>query len=277
MSNGMHESVVGAAQIQDVDESTFERFAQYVYTRSYSAANPTCSDRGEQKRESVNASAVVCPSQENNLGQVDSGETLVLLSDGELPTHPPKMRKKMKKMAQKKSLEVAALQTLSIDAVADPVELELDQMTCIGGIYSRREQDLDQGPGFSYLEHFLSHARLYVFADQRQIDGLATLTASRLEESLQQFHYYDERAEDIVCLVDYIYENTPSLQHGDEKLRAIAVTHVANHVEDLKSSPVFGDLLERGGQFSKDLFSGLAARVVRLQHNTSIAPRYRWP
>ena len=277
MSNGMHESKVGAAHLQDVDEGTFKRFSQWVYTRSYTAADAMWINEKDLEQKSVDDSTAVCQTQHNDPEQASSVGKVVFLSDGERPTPPQKMSKKCKKkkkQTQEESLQQTELQTLSIDDALESVEP--DQMTCIGGIYSKKEQDLRQGTDFTYLEHFLSHARLYVFADQRQIDELAMLTASRLNESLQQFHYYDERAEDIVYLIEYIYENTAILQQRNDKLRHIAVTHVTNHLEDMISSAIFNNLIERGGQFAKDLLAGIAARVNEMKGNIFASPRSEW-
>lgn len=55
-----------------------------------------------------------------------------------------------------------------------------------------------------------------------------------------------------MALTEYVYENTPTLQHEDDKLRQIVVAGVAEHLDDLVSYSMFNDLIGRGGLFVQE-------------------------
>ena len=82
-----------------------------------------------------------------------------------------------------------------------------------------------------------------------------------MEEALARFLYYNQRAEDVVRLTEYVYENTADLESNDDMLRRALVEHAALQFKQLASTPVFSTLLGEGGQFVKDLCWKTAERL----------------
>jgi len=233
MNNGMLESKRGSAWLEDVDEGTFARFSEWVYAKNYSAAPP---------RKVEGASGLEL-NQESSKGKREKQPAALRTYPEDVPMLAGLFEEFS--LAEQGFCEA----NIKIEPASDP--------------------DIDQGPNHEYLEHFLSHARLYVFADQRQIAPLKELTASRLKTALVGFRYYNQRAEDVAHLIEYVYENTTSLKSSDDVLRRTLVEHAALQFENLTSTPVFTKLLEEGGQFVKDLCWKTAERLGKSPYSSS--------
>ena len=100
---------------------------------------------------------------------------------------------------------------------------------------------------------FLGHARLYVLADKYDIELLKALALNKLHETLCKFYLSKARYGDVVELVRYAYESTPSRMPRDA-LRELAIQYVGEAREVAKSEQGL-NLIEQNGQFARDLFS----------------------
>ena len=60
----------------------------------------------------------------------------------------------------------------------------------------------------NYIEVFLCHTKLYVFANRYDVDSLREICLHKLQRTLIEFILDDKRAEDIVNLLRYNYSNT---------------------------------------------------------------------
>ena len=69
-------------------------------------------------------------------------------------------------------------------------------------------------PQENYTEVFLSHARLYVFAEKYDIQPLKKLSRQKLQHTLAIYTLYPERVGDITTLLKYVYVNTAETIDG---------------------------------------------------------------
>lgn len=83
-----------------------------------------------------------------------------------------------------------------------PRSLEAMRQTC--------KQVPNAHPNKNFLPVFLGHAKLYMFADMYDVDPLKALALNKLHQILLTFKLYARRVGDVVELVGYSYENTPS-------------------------------------------------------------------
>jgi hypothetical protein len=103
---------------------------------------------------------------------------------------------------------------------------------------------------------FLSHAKLYVFADIYGIKRLAMLSLYRLQQALVVFELFDNRLEDVVELVRYCFEDTVP-----DELRLLVTLYVACNVEKLWKSSNFHNLICEHGELSMSLIGMLLDRL----------------
>lgn len=110
----------------------------------------------------------------------------------------------------------------------------------------------------AYKDVFLSHARLYVFAEKWDIARLRMLSLKKLHKTLCVFTPYEERDEDIVALMRYSYANT---ERSDDPLRSLVIHYAACVVEKLVPSSKFKALLKEQGDLASDLVVKMIDRL----------------
>jgi hypothetical protein len=230
----MRESQEGCVRLDDVDSQTFSRFVEWLNTDTYSVpAAPdfkSVSDRGDECQSDVTSQSALLP-------------TWVV--DGDVfPTSEEQMFPQRRVSPRQFDLPGVAIR---------PILRQIDQTQ---GRSPDTYESILQASCFA-------HAKLYVFADQRQISALQQLTAKRLQETLQTLNQSAEQALLITSLVDYAYENTAGMNIEDNPLRLVMVETAAEQLERLIPSPVFLELLEEGGQFVMDLVREMMARALR--------------
>ena len=114
-----------------------------------------------------------------------------------------------------------------------------------------------------YTEVFLSHARLYVFAEKYEIQPLKVMAIQQLHQTLAIYTLYPERVGDIVELLRYVYANTAEADDGTEELRAMLVHYVGYEMDILVKAPEFKELLlEEGGALLSD-FMGMVEKRIK--------------
>ncbi|KAL8887749.1 MAG: hypothetical protein Q9215_004723 [Flavoplaca cf. flavocitrina] len=105
----------------------------------------------------------------------------------------------------------------------------------------------NRGANKDYTEVFLSHARLYVFADKYDIQPLKTLALEELHDTLATYILYRGRTGDILALLRYVYANTGQSARGGEGLRMLLRDYLGYEMSDLMKDGQFKVLmLERG-------------------------------
>lgn len=99
-----------------------------------------------------------------------------------------------------------------------------------------------------YTSTFLSHARLYVFAECYGVTGLMELSLNELHGALVAFTLYEERVNDVVELVRYCYDNLVP-----DALREMITLYSVCKIEKLWVSEEFQVLVEAHGELSRSL------------------------
>ncbi|KND89567.1 hypothetical protein TOPH_05669 [Tolypocladium ophioglossoides CBS 100239] len=226
VNGGMREAHDGCAIWEQVDEKTFTRFGQYMYTGDYDAADPVASSASTTKDTSSNGT--------DGLQDRDIDEWFVPPDEYSVvwKTKKPSYSSRRRRLWN-----------------------EFENAQDYGPARCPRPRK-NTDPRASYREVFLSHARLYVFADCYGISQLAQLSFLKLRGTLVAFELFDERTGDVVELLRYCY-----MDPVPEKLRELVVHFVACHVEKLWKNEEFQGLVEAYGELSRALVGKLLARL----------------
>ena len=118
-------------------------------------------------------------------------------------------------------------------------------------------------PNEDYSDVFLSHAKLYVFADTYDISTLKTLALENLQTVLAIFTLYKERTGDIIALLKYIYAHTrESAADGTEDLRTLLTHYMGFEMETLmKDEDLRVLMIDDQGALLSDFFKAVDERV----------------
>ena len=120
----------------------------------------------------------------------------------------------------------------------------------------------NQASNEDYTEVFLSHARVYVFAEEYDIQLLKALALDELHATLQNFNLYPERTGDIISLLRYIYANTGEIVDGVEDIRTVLKHYVGFEMYTLMKDNDFGYLMiEDGGALLGDFLKMVEQRI----------------
>lgn len=287
----MKEAKERDALIEDIDPPTFARFGQYVYTGTYQAAEhelllgaesigeDTRNELREGCRESVPEVAAT---------EQDPFEDGVITSEGaSVETQDPwgsfavtakkstKLKKDRKKATQSMWDEPPPPSPVAAD---EPQYMNSSPGQSSGKLnlqerrkweeFTAREYDVDSQediaqaranaePCEEYTEVFLSHARIYIFADRYSIEALKQLTLRRLHQTLVKFTLYEERIPDITCLLSFSYNNTPDRTGTVDELRLLVVKYISCHIKRIHSDTSFVHMMKAEGPLSIDLLQEL--------------------
>lgn len=240
MINGeMVEAQQGFAFLKDTDEGTMARFAEWAYKGYYTPANFKIEDSSPPSS---------CLSNE------EEGETTSL----EQP-YPP----------------IDPTETSAVDQ-QDQTENEVRTSEELKEAFLRREyvvrRDVidipparaNQEKSEDYTEVFLSHARLYVFAEKYDIQLLKTLAFERLHHTLATYTLYQNRTGDIMTLLRFVYDNTQNYAGTVDDLRKMMRDYVGFEMNVLIKDKQFSALIiEDGGPLLLDFMDKVAERIPR--------------
>ena len=111
-------------------------------------------------------------------------------------------------------------------------------------------------------EVFLSHARLYVFADKYDIQALKCLAFEELHAALAVFSMHQQRTGDILLLLRYIYAETVETKPGIENLRTLLTDYMETEIETLIEDEGLGELMiEDGGPMLADFLKMMRKKL----------------
>lgn len=265
----MSEAQAGCAWLEDVEESTFIRFSQFAYTGDYNAADP------EILLSSSNIASTIPEPPTIETDSPVAFEEPVMLT-----ISPPTMAPDGEEAEKPINLEQIS-HYASKSRRNKLNKFMYHYNTEEGTLSSRREQlwkifesltyNVPGAPKYSfhprknlescedYKDVFLSHARLYVFAEKYDISPLKMLSLSKLHKTLSVFTLWKERVEDIVALIRYSYANTVHRPSSNDPLRLLVIHFATCVVEKLVKSSEFTALLEEPGELASDL-------VVKMIH-----------
>ena len=207
------------AILKEVDAGTFGRFAEWVYKGYYtwggvinrsldeSTSEKSLEDNGESEKRMESPS--------DRPGPTGQGSSV-----GFVP--PPRVESKNWKASYlNPSAEVSARKQLK-DFLEQPKAVVRPENPGVTIPVP------NQSPQEDYTEVFLSHARLYVFAEKYDVQTLKQQALENLRASLVVFTLYKERTGDIIALLRYVYANTSEPIDGVEDLRTL-LTHLMGY------------------------------------------------
>lgn len=221
VNGGMREASERCADWEEVDEQTFVRFSQFAYTGDYDPAAPVI-DSSSRKRE-----------EEQRPRSTDS---FVIPRSASISPHHQYERRR-------------------------PADELWENFRTRRYIESHFHLQLQNKEDEDYTEVFLSHAKLFVFANYHGISKLEMLTLHKLRNTLVEFTLHRSRLGDIVPLIRYSYENTAGLNELPAGLRELVAVYAACKAEELWESTDFQELLEECGEIAKDILGQTLKRL----------------
>lgn len=282
MINGqMAEARKGFAVLEDVDEGTFKRFLEWAYKGYYKAA-----DFEDDRRKSP-------PPVPSNKEEAEMTEW---------PEHAPEPVPDDIPVAEEPAVEEPAVEEPTLEemyaeeppAEEPPVEEppaeecfeepawnwskktktaktshEL-KLSFLRREYTVRREVISIPPARAnrvkfenYTEVFLSHARLYVFAEKYDIQALKTLALEELHNTLKIYTLHRRRTGDIISLLRYSYANTGMPARGGEDLRMLLRDYIGYEMKVLMMDEEFKDLMvEDGGALLADFMQMVAKQIT---------------
>ena len=265
MINGsMAEAREGCAVLEDVDEQTFVRFSEYAYTGDYPVAEPIIVmdpamivDAEEPKSVHPQSEIDIEGFAEPKLAPEDCpgpivDDTDVVNMSWNYSNYSRKQGKRVEGWNNRNDLRSKKEELWR--------KLESRKYYDSPTRFSPRK---NKEACENYSEIFLSHARLYVFAEKWGIDSLIKLCLHKLQHTLVAFDLYDKRVGDIFDLLDYTYTNTGDGKNSTDELRTLVVRYAACKVEILTRNQRFRALLESQSLLSADLVQQLIERWVK--------------
>jgi len=278
-----------------VDEDTFVRFVEFAYTGDYSvphpAAFPIVNENEVDPRTPTDPDVVL----ELNEPSTDPApleecieEAVEITDDHAIPEAPEAEEVTNfhsetswngwlpKKAAKKKRKQLTMLQLYSeLPPADDAIEEEPAPATgtkkeilwnsftslALPKVIPPWEPDASADANLDFSPIFLSHASLYVFADQFAIPTLRELTLDKLRLTLSRFDLISERTDAIAQLLKYTYTKTKDSEENPDKLRELVIDYATCHVEKLAENRAFLDLLGEPGSLCKDLVLKVLLRL----------------
>lgn len=119
----------------------------------------------------------------------------------------------------------------------------------------------NSGPKEDYTNTFLSHARLYVFAEKFDIQPLKRLILKNLHQTLCIFTLWPECIVEVVALFEYVYSNTVPACNGDEPMRRMLSLYIGYEMQPLLEAAAFRDLLKKDQDLLDDFCSQVERRI----------------
>ena len=254
----MAEAKESCAFLEDVDEDTFVRFVEYMYTNDYSVPDPVIVQMApdstfENGQDGIEETAAVDEPQPTPIHEDD-------WSFGVSPS-----KKVMKKKGRVSNDNLWYMEKALMADPAIPKE-KYPQRKCkkdqLWSEFTEKAQVKHHEPweprqntdsSEDYTQVFLSHARLYVFSDRYCIEPLQELALQKLLLTLSTFTLFNERVSDIVELVQYTYAHTMEHEEGIDKLRSLVTDYVVCQLEAIAKDKNFITMLQEPGALAKDL------------------------
>ena len=277
----MVEAAQGFAALEDVDEATVVRFAQWAYTGNYSAADFKLISTSESFQGSREAgSAVADPEVENAV----AGPVMDIVKASDLWASTPVAQddfvgssfggswggtESAEKKSKKKSTKALhSAHDLSSPSLRERHSKETLRELFISRQYTLRQEVIvvtpsrrNQSSEEDYTDVFLSHAMLYVFAEKFDIETLKVLAFERLHNTLAIFTLYPSRTGDITELLRFVYGCVGTVP-GMEDLRKLMRDYLGYEMDTLMKDDGFKRLIiENGGTLLEDFIALVQKRI----------------
>ena len=123
----------------------------------------------------------------------------------------------------------------------------------------------------SYAQVFLAHARIYVFADERDVQRLKLLALEHLHSVLYIADLRKKRVLDVVMLLRYVYAHTAvSTDQQPEPMRLLLTDYMAHAMHGLVDNKHFQALIiEIGGTLLEDFMKAVKKKIPAPPTTTS--------
>ncbi|KAK7178325.1 hypothetical protein PSPO01_15634 [Paraphaeosphaeria sporulosa] len=245
MNNGMEESAMRCASLDDIEVDDFSRFCEYAYRGDYTVppwenSLPEPKPKSNENRENGDEDCWGSPFSKKKKGKKG------LAYDEAVPDLLPKPQ----------------------------CELQISSRTLFRTLFNSRNHLANRGPitailqafepkanGFSWQNFtpvFLAHARLYCFAHMRLIAPLKALTLNKLHKTLSNFKLYTNRVGDIIELARYAYLNqdlpSRSKDGSLDDLKKLVVEYIVCEIDIIGKHDTFIEYMEEGGEFVGDFW-----------------------
>jgi hypothetical protein len=258
MCGNMREAEEKQTSLTGVDEGTFARFAEFIYGGDYNVAEPLIVlDNWETERDNPGSDSPqpveAAPAEETS----ETSETpAVPPPQDEVPdAHDWTLRHDSKKK-RKREIQIPIRRRLSPFARHSLPLIDKVSFPKINDPEAKSDTELM----YDYAET-LCHVRLYIFAEQYQVDALKDLAICKLHGALKDTIFHPLRLGELVDLIQLAYQNTPDLKSKKEPLRNLLAHYVAWKFEKLVPTKEFQPLLLAGGAFVNDLCEKVSRRL----------------
>ena len=276
MINGeMSEAQKGYAVLEETEQSTFDRFAQWMYKGYYEPGEPFDQplDEPSQGTRSIDEEITSPLPPESVNPDIDIPS---LAPDAVIPMarplfygyqelmDSPRIKKSKKvlpyKAGSKHQIEIPTSKSTSRKELKESFirRKPVIRRTCIDIRPPRPNQTSNE----DYSEVFLSHAQLYVFAEKYDIQDLKMLALDNLQNVLTVYTLYEERTGDIVTLLRYVYENTGEPVEGTEDMRTLLGLYMGYEMDTLMKDAGFRNvMINDGGALLDDFMKMVRKRI----------------
>ena len=227
INGGMLESQQGYAVLEDVDQGTFARFVHWAYSGCYHGADFVLDI---DELECSDFDSTTSDISQDPQRQSDRWHT------------PPKYREWRLVDDDEYSWPVSWRPASRVQ-FKDSFKLPT-----YGSLPHPNTSDLQPRANTSPLEDyspvFLSHVRVYVFADKYDICGLKMLALQQLHLTLGVFTLYPRRVQDIVQLIKYVWKVTGAELDKRSSIRELLRRYICVEFDVLISEDIFRQCLK---------------------------------
>ncbi|KAM3422069.1 hypothetical protein BST61_g2445 [Cercospora zeina] len=267
MNGNMREAREGQARIEEVDENDFARCLEFCYTKDYSAADHAIvldAASVEQEKEPAQASGV-----DMAMGLDDLSQAKNLMGFGSSQAEPvvdiderPKQKlRKLRPFGSASPLLKSTTSSLRANAWSMFQDMSWSSTSDNRKAAAADQPRPNKEACEDYTDVFLSHAKIYVFADTYAIEPLRILSLQKLHRTLSLFTLFPGREDDIAILLRYTYQNTAEREVKMDELRELVLRYVSCKVEKVRSSKIFKETLRAENASSVDLIEMLLPRL----------------
>ncbi|KAL8846042.1 MAG: hypothetical protein Q9221_008837 [Calogaya cf. arnoldii] len=282
MMNGkLSEAQKGYATLEEVEEDTFGRFAEWINKGYYTPGkvsmrdNPTsersfAKDEGSRKRPESPAESP----QRSEIPVIEQSYDGDTMDWGMWGTSSSSKKKGRKKIGKESAWDLQPPEPDNCPIETELSSVKISSRTQLKESFIHRKATIrqesisipppipNQRPEQDYTDVFLSHAQLYVFAEKYDIQTLKMLALENLQNILAIFTLYGQRTGDIVALLRYVYANTGEPVDSVEDLRTLMTHYMGYEMDTLMKDEEFRMLMvDDGGALLGDFMKMVMKRV----------------
>ncbi|KAI1324796.1 hypothetical protein F5Y16DRAFT_423530 [Xylariaceae sp. FL0255] len=247
VNGNMKEAAEGIAEWPEIEEETFARFWEFAYTGTYHADEPSPTPT----KPELNA-----PTPSPTAGGLFSTQP----GSGFFSTQPAGSLFSTPMTSGLASTSPAPSVFSPQPTFGASGGLHFGKLKYGSSFPSRIPSKLDESSDPTiFVNHLLSHAKVYVFADYYDIGDLMLISLRNMHAPLNK-PLSVLRQEAIIALADYTYKNTVS-KGGADRLRELVATYVADYIKPIWKVPEFQVVMEKHNELRKEVMQKLVERM----------------